>query len=221
MSNPQPASAAPFRSTEHLPPGLAGKPGAVRFPNETLELYMVKGFLRPEECAGLIEKIDAGCRPSTIADHDGSDTAFRTSSTCDLDGNDPLVRLVNLRICGLTGLSPSHGEPVQGQRYLPGQEFKPHTDYFEPNGADYQTYCAASGQRTWTAMIFLNQPDEGGATGFPHLNMAVRPETGVMLAWNNLDASGAPNPWTLHHGTKVGQGAKYIITKWFRERPWR
>ena len=221
MSDPRPARPPSHAFPPHLSPGLAGKPGALRFPNDNLELYMVKGFVTPEDCAGLVALIDAGCRPSTIADDNGQDTAFRTSSTCDLDGADPLVGAINLRICSITGLSPSHGEPVQGQRYLVGQEFKPHTDYFEPDGRDYQTYCGIAGQRTWTAMIYLNQPIEGGATGFPHLKMAVRAELGVMLAWNNLDATGKPNPWTLHHGMKVEQGAKYVITKWFRERSWR
>jgi prolyl 4-hydroxylase len=218
MSNPQPATAsAPNPSP---PPSLEGKPGALRFPNDNLELFMVKGFLTPDECAGLVERIDAGCRPSTIADHNGQDAAFRTSSTCDLNGADPLVAAVNQRICALTGLDPGHGEPMQGQRYLVGQEFKPHTDFFEPGGVDFATYCSVSGQRTWTVMIYLNQPIEGGATGFPHLKVAIRAELGALLAWNNLDLTGKPNPWTLHHGMKVVQGAKYVITKWFRERPW-
>ncbi len=127
---------------------------------------------------------------------------------------------VNFRISALTGIEPALGEPLQGQRYLVGQEFKAHTDFFEPNGPDFATYCSVAGQRTWTAMIYLNAPDEGGATAFPHLKAEVKPETGAILIWNNLDATGKPNPWTLHHGTKVVRGAKYVITKWFRERPW-
>ena len=34
-------------------------------------------------------------------------------------------------------------------------------------------------------------------------------------------ADGSPNPASLHHGMKVRAGTKYVITKWFRERPWR
>jgi prolyl 4-hydroxylase len=35
-----------------------------------------------------------------------------------------------------------------------------------------------------------------------------------------MAADGAPNPQTLHEGTSVVEGVKYIITKWFRESPW-
>ena len=45
---------------------------------------------------------------------------------------------------------------MQGQRYEVGQEFKAHTDYFEPSGADFAKFCAVAGQRTWTVMIYLN-----------------------------------------------------------------
>ena len=198
---------------------LAVQPGVHRVPAKNIELYFRKDFLNPEECAGLIERIDAKRRPSTIADDYGV-AGFRTSETCDLDGADPLVATVGARICSLTGLDPAHGEPMQGQRYAVDQEFKLHTDYFEPNGPDFQTYCAVTGQRTWTVMIFLNEPEEGGATRFKRIDKIIKPETGKLLAWNNLDAAGAVNGWTLHAGMKVRAGTKYVITKWFRQRPW-
>jgi prolyl 4-hydroxylase len=69
-------------------------------------------------------------------------------------------------------------------------------------------------------MIYLNEPGDGGATRFKHIDKIIQPETGKLLAWNNLDAGGRPNPSTLHHGMKVRKGTKYIITKWYRERPW-
>ena len=45
------------------------------------------------------------------------------------------------------------------------------------------------------------------------------PAIGKLLAWNNLLADGTPNPATLHQGMKVRRGTKYVLTKWFRERP--
>ncbi len=110
-------------------------------------------------------------------------------------------------------------EPPQGQRYASGQEFKPHTDTFEPGGYDYYQHTAERGQRTWTAMIYLNEPDDGGATRFKLIGKTIQPETGKLLAWNNLLPDGRPNPATLHQGMKVRRGTKYIVTKWFRERP--
>ena len=43
---------------------------------------------------------------------------------------------------------------------------------------------------------------------------------GNLLVWNNLDAIGEPNHYSLHQGMPVTAGGKYIITKWHRERPW-
>jgi hypothetical protein len=42
----------------------------------------------------------------------------------------------------------------------------------------------------------------------------------MLLLWNNADLSGAPNPLTLHEGCAVEAGAKYVVTKWYRERFW-
>lgn len=197
---------------------LAAAAGVQRVPTRELELFIVRNFLDLETCAALIERIDDRRRPSEIADDLGV-ANFRTSETCDLDWRDPVVGAVDARIADLLGLPLGASEPLQGQRYAPGQEFKPHTDTFEPGGYDFYRHTAETGQRTWTAMIYLNEPDEGGATRFKSIGKTVQPETGKLLAWNNLLPDGRPNPATLHQGMKVRRGTKYVLTKWFRERP--
>jgi prolyl 4-hydroxylase len=189
-----------------------------RVPTRELELFIVRNFIDRESCAALIERIDANRRPSTIADDVGV-ANFRTSETCDLDRRDPVVAALDRRIEDLLGLQPDTGEPPQGQRYAPGQEFRAHTDTFEPGGYDFYVHTAGMGQRTWTAMIYLNEPEDGGATRFKLIGKTIQPETGKLLAWNNLLPDGRPNPATLHQGMKVRRGTKYIVTKWFRERP--
>ncbi|MCT2559745.1 2OG-Fe(II) oxygenase [Tsuneonella sp. YG55] len=198
---------------------LMETPGMRRAPFPKLELFQLRGFLPPPLCEDLIALIDANRRPSTIADPNG-DHYFRTSETCDLDPAESSVSELEARLMALNGIDPAHGEPVQGQRYAVGQEFKPHTDYFEPGGADYARYCAIAGQRTWTFMIYLNAVEAGGGTRFGVPKKIIHPEPGKLLAWNNRRADGQPNPNTLHHGMKVRQGVKYVITKWYREKPW-
>lgn len=193
-------------------------PGVQRVPSPNLELFILKRFLSEAQCALLIALIEANRRPSTIADDIG-EVAFRTSETCELDGGHANVIAVDDAICQLLGLSQEFGEPIQGQRYALGQEFKPHTDTFEPLGPDYHEHCDERGNRTWTAMCYLNEPEDGGATRFKTINKIVRPEVGKLLAWNNLLPDGRPNPATLHQGMKVRKGTKYILTKWYRERP--
>lgn len=189
-----------------------------RVPTRELELFIVRDFLDETSCAALVRLIDEKRRPSEIADDVGI-AHFRTSETCDLDWRDPVVGTVDRKISDLLGLPLASSEPIQGQRYAAGQEFKPHTDTFEPGGYDFFVHTAETGQRTWTAMIYLNEPEEGGATRFKRIGKTVQPERGKLLAWNNLLSDGRPNPATLHQGMKVRRGTKYIVTKWFRERP--
>ena len=199
---------------------LKGIPGVQRVPSPQLDLFVRRHFLDAAACGELCALIDSNRRPSTLAD-DAGEEHFRTSETCDLDHQHPLVAEVQRELSGLIGIPLSHAEPLQGQRYAPGQEFRPHTDTFNEGGADYFIHCADAGQRSWTAMIYLNEPEEGGATRFKVIGKSFRPETGKLLLWNNLLPDGTANAATLHQGMKVRKGTKYILTQWYRERPLR
>jgi len=199
---------------------LSSIDGIQRVPTPRLHLFLLRHFLDVPSCAGFCELIDQNRRPSTLADDQGIPD-FRTSETCDLDPVHPLVAALKSRLSELTGIGQSQGEPLQGQHYAPGQEFKPHTDSFNPGSADYFLHCAEAGQRSWTAMIYLNEPEDGGATRFKAIGKTIQPETGKLLLWNNLLPDGSPNPATLHQGMKVRRGTKYILTQWYRERPFR
>lgn len=202
-------------STEHL----LSQPGVQRVPSDRLELFQRRDFVDPALCAQLIALIEAGRRPSTLADA-GDDHYFRTSETCDLAAEEPAVAALEAKLAQISGIDPAYGEPLQGQRYDVGQEFKPHCDYFNPGGQDWEKYCSVAGQRSWTFMIYLNDVDAGGATRFKVINKTFQPEAGKLVCWNNRRPDGRENPNTLHHGMKVRKGLKYVLTKWYREKPW-
>jgi prolyl 4-hydroxylase len=197
---------------------LKARPSIQRVPSPRLDLFILRNFLNEADCAEMCDLIDAKRRPSTLADDQGI-AHFRTSETCDLDSGHPLVARIRQDLTDLTGIPLSHAEPLQGQRYAPGQEFRPHTDTFNPDGADYFLHCAEAGQRSWTAMLYLNQPEDGGATRFKAIGKIIQPETGKLILWNNLLPDGSSNDATLHQGMKVRRGTKYVLTQWFRERP--
>jgi prolyl 4-hydroxylase len=199
---------------------IAAHPGVQRVPTSKAVLFQRKRFVTLDLAAELMTLIDAGRRPSTIADDNG-DPVFRTSETCDLSADLPAVQTIEALLAELSGINPVFGEPLQGQRYAEGQEFKPHTDYFTPGGRDFAKFCTLSGNRTWTFMIYLNDVAAGGATRFKLLDKTFQLETGKLLCWNNRLSDGGINPATLHHGMKVRKGVKYVITKWYREKPWR
>lgn len=186
-------------------------------PKQAIQLYIGDGFLTDDACRGMCEKIDEGSYPSPLYEKEKYE-GVRTSYSCNLNTHDPLVAGVEMRISSLLGIDGAHGEPLQGQRYEQGQCFREHADFFyidQPYWAEYEPH---GGQRTWTAMIYLNEPDAGGATRFKLLDFHVEPKLGRILIWNNMALDGSPNPWTLHEGMPVESGTKYIVTKWYRER---
>ncbi|HEX7711493.1 MAG TPA: 2OG-Fe(II) oxygenase [Sphingomonadaceae bacterium] len=204
---------------ESSPEILRAREGMRRLPSPKLDLFTLPGLVSPELCVELMRLIDINRRPSTLADTNG-DHYFRTSETCDLSPDEPAVQALERLLFDLNGIDPAHGEPIQGQRYEVGQEFKAHTDYFEPHGPDFEKYCSVAGQRTWTFMVYLNTVEAGGATRFKVANKLFQPEQGRLVCWNNRRPDGSGNAATLHHAMKVRKGLKYVITKWYRERPW-
>lgn len=199
---------------------LTGDPGIYRVPTDKAEIFAVGDFFSPAECQRMTTLIDSVARPSTL--HDTAYVAkFRTSYSGNFDPWDPFVMSVSRRIDDLLGLSPKIGETIQGQRYLPGQEFKPHCDWFYPDQPYWEVERKRGGQRSWTAMAFLNEVEEGGQTHFVEVGAAIDPKPGVLLVWNNAHPDGTPNEGTLHAGTPVLKGVKYVLTKWYRTRPFR
>lgn len=198
---------------------LAADPGAYRLPTDRAEIFAFGDFLAPAECDRLIALVDATAKPSAVFQHQ-ADEAFRTSYSGDVDRDDPLVRMVERRIDDLLGMTPDHGETVQGQRYHPGQQFKAHCDWFWTFADYWPGESRRGGQRAWTAMAYLNGVEEGGATEFSRLGLSVQPQRGALLVWNNALPDGRPNIDTLHAALPVVRGVKYVITKWYRTRRW-
>jgi prolyl 4-hydroxylase len=198
---------------------LEADPRIRRADTDLAQVYLYDAFLDAAQCKRMIALIDAGRRPSTLLS-DRAGTGFRTSESCDLERWSPEVRPVDESIALLLGIDPDHGETIQGQRYAPGQQFRTHHDYFHEGESYWETMKKSGGQRTWTAMIYLNDVEEGGATWFPQAGLRIAPKRGLLLAWNNMKPDGSPNERTIHEGTAVVAGTKYIVTKWFREQSW-
>ena len=199
---------------------LDADPKVYRVETEKADLFAVGDFLTPTECQQLCLMVDASARPSSLHEL-GYDSGFRTSYSGDLDPRDDFVKTISKRIDRLLGVKGVVGEAIQGQRYEPGQQFKPHNDWFYTSESYWEGEKKRGGQRSWTTMVFLNDVEEGGDTHFTDIGIKIEPKTGVLLAWNNALPDGRPNEATIHAGTPVVKGTKYIITKWYRTRPWK
>ena len=190
------------------------QPRAVRLATPHAQLYQLPPLLSSLECQELIEAINSALLPSTVTR--GSND-YRTSRTCHLRHHHPVLsRRLDQRFAKLLGVDPRFSEPIQGQRYDPGQYFKQHTDWFAPGTKEFDQNTSNGGQRTWTLMVYLNAVELGGETCFKRIGRCFTPVPGLALAWNNLQADGTPNPFTLHEANLVEQGSKWVITKWFR-----
>ena len=180
----------------------------------------IHNYITPEECQELIKMIDTNHSRSSVVvgGTDRTDvTDHRTSSTSNLDMSTPIMSKIKKQISETLGLELVKGEALQGQLYEPGQYFKPHNDFF--SGPAYDMHCKASGNRTHTLMIYLNDDYKGGGTHFPTLQKTVEPETGKALWWYNMK-DGKVQDQYLHEGVTVDEGKKYVVTSWWREKDW-
>ncbi|MBK9432532.1 MAG: 2OG-Fe(II) oxygenase [Sphingomonadales bacterium] len=215
--NNDPAKLA--RVGAHVTKKLEANPFILKVDVPDLQLYIYQGFLSEKDCQILIKKIDKDAVPSTL--YKGTEQAgFRTSYSCHLNRWDPDVSRLEARMSQVLGIDNGYAETMQGQRYAVGQEFRAHHDFFHPTQSYWELEGPQGGQRTWTAMIFLDEPADGGTTEFPHVQIGVRPQAGTMAIWNNMKPDGTLNYKSLHTGTPVKGGIKHVITKWYRQNNW-
>ena len=160
-------------------------------------------------------------------DDDGGDddpaalhTAGRTSESCCVSAReDAVVKRAVERAAALVGLTPDHAEAAQLVHYTPGQEYRPHFDFYSPRGAAYRVGTAVQGNRLVSVFAYLSDVSRGGCTAFPLLDERFPPRRGDALLWYNLGRDGLPDPLTLHAGEPVEQGEKWGMNIWLRERP--
>jgi prolyl 4-hydroxylase len=180
-------------------------------------VVVIEDFLAADQCDRLMAMIDRLATPSTVTGNSASSYRdnSRTSSTAHLDHGDPLVHDLARRMAELAGVPSACGEPIQGQRYDVGQEFREHFDFFHGAGL---SHVGDLGNRSHTVIVYLNEEFSGGETEFPRLGLRIQPKRGMAVVWQNLDESGQGEQDMLHAGIPVTCGSKYILTRWFRER---
>lgn len=127
-----------------------------------------------------------------------------------------VVRRVEARIAKLLAWPQKNGEGLQVLCYRPGDEYKPHYDYFDPAEPGTPAILQRGGQRVATLIMYLHEPEAGGATVFPELNLNIVPQRGHAVFFSYPRAH--PASRTLHGGEPVTAGEKWIATKWLRER---
>ncbi|MDG5746674.1 2OG-Fe(II) oxygenase [Qipengyuania sp. XHP0207] len=183
------------------------------------DLFLVPHFLTSTQCSALVTIIESRLRPSTLFS-ESQYPSGRTSSTHFFATEARETKALGKMIDELLGIERLHAETIQGQRYLEGEEYRHHRDYFRRERPHWQQERRRGGQRSWSAMVYLNEVDAGGETEFPELDLTVTPEPGLLIAWNNMNRGGHPNRNTRHAALPVREGRKYVITQWYRQGEW-
>ena len=69
-----------------------------------------------------------------------------------------------------------------------------------------------------TALAYLNDVEEGGATDFPDIGVSVQPNKGDVVVFHNcIEGTSDINPKSLHGGSPVISGEKWAVNLWFRQ----
>lgn len=177
-------------------------------------------LLSAQECEELIELAKPRlARSLTVATKTGGEevNADRTSNGMFFQrGENELVRRIEARIARLVNWPEENGEGLQILQYGPGAEYKPHYDYFDPSEPGTPTILRRGGQRVGTIVMYLGEPEKGGGTVFPDVHLEVAPKRGNAVFFSYDRAH--PSTRTLHGGSPVLAGEKWIATKWLRER---
>jgi prolyl 4-hydroxylase len=177
-------------------------------------------LLADDECEALVAAAGQRLARSLTVETQTGGEALNVDRTSDgmffERGENELVARIEQRIAHLLRWPLVFGEGLQVLRYAPGAQYRPHYDYFDPAEPGTPTILRRGGQRVGTLVMYLQEPERGGATVFPDIGLEVAPKrgTGVFFSYERPD----PGTRTLHGGAPVLAGEKWVATKWLRER---
>jgi prolyl 4-hydroxylase len=177
-------------------------------------IEILRNLISAEECAYLIQRAGPLLKPSFVDDGRtgiGRPDPIRTSHGAAFvpHEEDLVVQAINRRIAAVSDTEVRNAEALYVMRYTHGQQYRPHMDALP----------GLKNQREWTAIAYLNDAFEGGATAFPKLGLSLRLGVGDVLLFRNSDSSQQPDARMLHAGEPVTSGEKWIATRWIRHGP--
>jgi len=225
-----PLAGGPAASVERMPgPDLSAAPLYIDTGDQRVQVLQTMRHPRvivfgdlvsTEECEALIAAARIRLARSLTVETKTGGEALNVDRTSDgmffERGETPVVARIEQRIARLLQWPLEFGEGLQVLRYAPGAQYRPHYDYFDPGEPGTPTILRRGGQRVATLLMYLQEPEQGGATIFPDVGLDVAPQrgTGVFFSYERPD----PSTRTLHGGAPVLAGEKWVATKWLRER---
>jgi len=183
-------------------------------------VFVIRKLLTDEMVEHMIELGINRLSASEVAGQSASKKSSARSSTgafIQSNPKDKLLTEIEQRIADVTHIPKENQEAAYLLRYQPGQQYKPHFDYFDPAYYEAGRWIGKWGQRCATILMFLRHPEEGGETIFPKIGLEVMAGKGDAVLFYDTHVNGTLDPRSLHGGKPIIKGEKMIATKWIRE----
>jgi len=194
-------------------------------------IYTIDNFLTEKECKFMINVSKGNLKlagVSRMEDEKGFEVGKykgRTNSSYWIPHNSyPETMNIAKKVAKRIGCNHKHFENFQVIHYNENEEYKYHYDAYDIDEKEkYEKFCGERGNRIRTVLIYLNNVEEGGGTGFDSLTeyegeVIVEPKMGKMVVFTNVNDDGSLNRKSRHAGLPVIKGEKWAFNLWLRER---
>ena len=189
-------------------------------------IAVCRGFATQEECAHLINKVSAALKPA--AEYRRGNSANENAELESFNGRghpigalhtDSVTRMLERRVSMIAQWPMEKLEPCSIICYRPGEEYKPHVDFFSDEQilANERVRRDFGGQRIATFLLYLKAPLAGGETSYLEPGVDVAGEDGMGVIHYNVTSGGEQDPASVHAGRPVIDGEKWLWRSTLRQ----
>jgi prolyl 4-hydroxylase len=186
---------------------------------EKPRVILAMDVLSDADCQSIIDAANRSLARSEVVHAPGQSgvNSVRTSYGMFLSWEDqklPANQRIRKIVSTLMGVNEVNIEATQVLRYVEGQFYKMHPDYF----AKGSEHLSRGGQRFATLLFWLNEVKEGGETQFPLASVEIRPQKGSGVMFYSMTLDGEEDPSSQHEAIPPGPGeTKWVAVSWVRQ----
>lgn len=189
--------------------------------NDSPHVYTIDNMITDEECEHMINISKDKMSDSLVSDDKkGTVSTGRTSLNAWIPHNyDDITLRIGEKIAKIVDMPLENAEAFQVIYYGINGEYRNHFDSWDHNGSAKTLRCMKyGGARLKTALVYLNDVEEGGSTKLNKANIDVSAKKGKLLVFENTyKGTNIKHPLSEHAGMPVIKGEKYAFNLWFKE----
>jgi len=205
-------------------------------------VFLVPSFLSKLECETIIREASGLLEPSLVTDKGHETKQVRNSWTAWLKReNNLIIQQVYDRVADVCQMprsqcrSTKSAEPLQVVRYKPNQYYNEHVDYLTPSFYPHCPEVQRGNNRFATFLLYLRvSRGPGGHTYFPYARnnlgnetgpgsegLKLKPKQGSAVVFYSMLPDGNLDERSLHAGTPVQKGEKWIANIFLWDPIWK